>query len=99
MRIIVSDTSCLIDLRKASLLKVFLHLPYEILIPNTLFEDELLSFTDVERKMLLDGGLKVMTFRARRLRGRERSFAPVRACRSTMVSHLRSRKVIQAACC
>jgi len=60
MRIIVSDSNCLIDLRKASLLRVFLRLPYEILIPNTLFEDELLSFTDVERKMMLDGGLKVI---------------------------------------
>ncbi len=30
------------------------------LIPNTLFEDELLSFTDNEKKTLLDGGLKVV---------------------------------------
>jgi len=44
MRIVVSDSSCLIDLKKASLLGVFLSLPYEILIPNTLFEDELLKF-------------------------------------------------------
>src|ERR1035441_3053918 len=36
MRIIVSDGSCLIDLRTAALLGVFLSLPYEILIPNTL---------------------------------------------------------------
>jgi hypothetical protein len=36
VRIIVSDSSCLIDLRKASLLDVFLRLPYEIVIPNTL---------------------------------------------------------------
>lgn len=35
MRIIVSDSSCLIDLRKASLLEAFLALPFEILIPNT----------------------------------------------------------------
>ncbi|MEQ1792968.1 MAG: hypothetical protein ABL970_02155 [Nitrospira sp.] len=59
MRIIVSDSSCLIDLRKASLLKTFLRLPYEILIPNTLFEEELLKFT-IEEKALLSGGLKVM---------------------------------------
>lgn len=39
MRIISSDSSCLIDLRKASLLGVFLRLPFEILIPNSLFED------------------------------------------------------------
>jgi hypothetical protein len=60
MRIIVSDTSCLIDLRKASVLVVFLQLPFEILIPNTLFEDELLSFTEAEKKTLLNGGLKVI---------------------------------------
>ena len=60
MRIIVSDSSCLIDLKKASLLGVFLSLPYEILIPNTLFEDELLSFTAGEKRMLLQGGLQVV---------------------------------------
>ena len=60
MRIIISDSSCLNDLRKASLLAVFLRLPFEILIPNTLFEDELLSFTDDEKKTLLRGGLKVV---------------------------------------
>jgi hypothetical protein len=60
MRIIISDSSCLIDLSKASLLAVFLRLPFEILIPNTLLEDELLSFTDGEKKMLLHGGLKVV---------------------------------------
>ena len=43
MRIIVSDSSCLIDLRKVGLLDAFLKLPYEFLIPNTLFEDELLK--------------------------------------------------------
>jgi hypothetical protein len=57
MRIIISDSSCLIDLRKASLLAVFLRLPFEILIPNTLFEGELLSFTDDEKKTLLREGL------------------------------------------
>ena len=60
MRIIVIDASCLIDLRKASLLAVFLLLPFEILIPHTLFEDELLSFTDNEKKTLLGGGLKAV---------------------------------------
>ncbi len=60
MRIIISDASCLIDLRKAALLAVFIRLPFEILIPNTLFDDELLSFTDNEKNGLLDGGLKVV---------------------------------------
>lgn len=60
MRIIISDTSCLIDLRKVALLAAFLRLPFEILIPNTLFEDELLSFTANEKKALIEAGLKVV---------------------------------------
>ena len=60
MRIIISDTSCLIDLRKAALLAAFLRLPFEILIPNTLFEDELLSFTAEEKRTLVKAGLKVV---------------------------------------
>src|ERR1017187_10040498 len=60
MRLIISDSSCLIDLRKASLLDAFLKLPYEILIPNTLFEEELLKFTGAQKNALIHGGLKVM---------------------------------------
>jgi predicted nucleic acid-binding protein len=60
MRIIVSDSSCLIDLRKASLLDTFQRLPYEVLIPNTLFEDELLKFTTSQKQALIAGGLKVV---------------------------------------
>lgn len=60
MSIIVSDSSCLIDLRKASLLDAFLKLPDEILIPNTLFEDELLKFTSSQKRALIRGGLKVI---------------------------------------
>jgi len=59
MRIVVSDSSCIIDLRKVSLLDVFLMLPYEILIPNTLFEEELLKFTEAQKRALIKGGLKV----------------------------------------
>jgi predicted nucleic acid-binding protein len=60
MRIVVSDSSCLIDLRKVSLLDAFLRLPYEFLIPNTLFEEELLKFTAAQKNALVRGGLKVM---------------------------------------
>jgi hypothetical protein len=59
VRIIVSDSSCLIDLRKASLLDVFLRLPYEILIPNTLFEEELIRFTAEQKEALVRGGLQI----------------------------------------
>ena len=41
------------------MLAAFLQLPYEILIPNTLFEDELLRFTDDEKK-LLRSSMKIM---------------------------------------
>ena len=60
MRIVVSDSSCLIDMRKVSLLYLLLRLPYEFLIPNTLFEEELLKFTAAEKKALVCGGLKVV---------------------------------------
>jgi predicted nucleic acid-binding protein len=55
MRIVVSDSSCLIDLRKAALLDAFVKLPYELLIPNTLFEDELVKFTAAQRRVLERG--------------------------------------------
>src|ERR1700719_4611565 len=58
--IIVSESSCLIDLRKASLLHVFLRLPYEMVIPNTLFEEELIRFTDDQKEALVRGGLQIV---------------------------------------
>lgn len=60
MRIIISDSSCLIDLRKASLLDAFVSLPYDLWIPNTLFEEELLKFTAAQKETLVQGGLKVI---------------------------------------
>lgn len=60
LQVVISDTSCLIDLRKSSLLDAFLRIPYELLIPNTLFEDELLRFTVAQKKALIRGGLKVV---------------------------------------
>lgn len=60
IRIIVSDSSCLIDLRKAFLLDALIHLPYEIVIPDALFSDELVEFTEIERTSLINNGLKVL---------------------------------------
>lgn len=54
MRVIVSDTSCLIDLRKVRLLEAFLRTPFERVIPYTIFEDELLRFTDEERQLIAE---------------------------------------------
>jgi hypothetical protein len=41
-------------------LEGFLKLPYEIVIPDTLFEEELLKFSETEKRMLLDGGMRVL---------------------------------------
>ncbi len=60
MRIVVSDSSCLIDLRKVSLLEALLRLPCEFLIPDTLFDDELLKFTAAQKRALVRGGLQVI---------------------------------------
>jgi predicted nucleic acid-binding protein len=60
MRIVISDNSCLIDLRKASLLDALLSLPYEFIIPNTLFEEELIKFTPAQKRELIRRGLKVI---------------------------------------
>ena len=59
MRIVVSDTSCMIDLRKADLLEAVLRLPYTFVMPDTLFEDEWLCLTDAEKRALCDLGLEV----------------------------------------
>lgn len=68
IRIVVSDSSCLIDLRKALLLKTFLRLPYEFLIPNTLFEGELLCFfTHAEKQDLISDGLNVIDLPGKRV--------------------------------
>jgi len=60
VQVVISDSSCLIDLRKTSLLDAFVRLPYELLIPNTLFEEELLQFSATQKKALVRGGLKVV---------------------------------------
>lgn len=52
MRIIVSDSSALIDVRKGNLLESFLRLPYELVIPDVLLESELLSFSKGELALI-----------------------------------------------
>jgi len=60
MRIVVSDSRCLIDPRNVTLLDTFLRLPYEFLISTTLFEEVPLRFTAVQKKTLVCSGLKIM---------------------------------------
>jgi rRNA-processing protein FCF1 len=52
MQIAISDTSCLIDFRKASLLEAFAQLPYDLAIPDILFEQELVNFSNAEKELL-----------------------------------------------
>ncbi len=59
MRIVVSDTSCMIDLRKVSLLEDFRRLPYSFVMPDVLFEDEWLCISDGEKISLRRRGLEV----------------------------------------
>lgn len=59
MRIVVSDTSCMIDLRKAELLEAVLQLPHTFVMPDILFEDEWLCLSDAEKQSLCDLGLEV----------------------------------------
>ena len=59
MRIIVSDTSCMIHLEKAALLNAVLALPYAFVMPDALFEDEWLGLSESDKKTLCDSGLEV----------------------------------------
>ena len=61
MRIVVSDTSCMIDLRKGGLLEAMLRLPYSFVMPDTLFENEWLGLSADEKRALLNLGLEVHT--------------------------------------
>jgi len=60
MRIIVNDTSCLIDLRKAGLLHAALLLPFQFQIALPLIASELLDFTPAEIADLRGKGLEVI---------------------------------------
>lgn len=60
MRIIVSDSSCLIDMHKGGLLGAMFELPYRFSIVDTLFENELLSLSQNEKYMLRKRGMNVV---------------------------------------
>lgn len=59
MRIVVSDTSCIIDLHKVDLLFALLELPYSFVIPHPLFDGELHGLTTAEKAQLQRRGLDV----------------------------------------
>lgn len=74
MRIIVSDTSCLIDLHKVELLLTLLDLPYTFVIPHTLFSDELSALSEAERNSLVDAGLEIRELGGDGVRASQRYF-------------------------
>lgn len=59
MQIVITDSSALFDLKKGGLIRAMLELPFEFVIPDILFDGELLSFTEDEKNDLLYGGLKI----------------------------------------
>lgn len=61
MRVIVSDTSCVIDLHKAGLLEEFVCVRESIVIPQPLFDDEAITLSETEKHRLIDLGLQVET--------------------------------------
>ena len=60
MRIIVSDTSCLIDLRKADLLSAAMALGFRVQVALPLVHDELSSFAAEDWNRLTDQGLEIV---------------------------------------
>jgi uncharacterized protein YacL len=60
IQVIVSDTSCLIDLRKGGLLTTALALPFEFLVPLPLLAAELHDFTVADWADLRVRGLRVV---------------------------------------
>ena len=55
---LIVDSSCVIDLHKATLLLSMFELPNTIVMPQTLLDDELISLTDDEKRELYDRGLQ-----------------------------------------
>jgi len=61
IRVIISDTCCVIDLHKVNLWIALIKLPnYKIVIPDTLYHEELLGISLAQREQWLAAGLTVM---------------------------------------
>ena len=59
MRVVISDSSALIDLAKAQLIENTLALPYEFVIPDVIFADELIDLKHYKKEQLLELGFKI----------------------------------------
>ncbi len=61
MRIIINDSSALIDLAKTRLLERLLPLPCRFIIPDVLYADELITLQNYHREQLLEIGFTLGT--------------------------------------
>lgn len=59
MRVLVSDTSILIELARWLLLESLFKLPFEFAVPDALYENELLELGGIDRKRLKGLGLRI----------------------------------------
>lgn len=59
MHILVSDTSILIELDAHKVLRQLFQLPQEIVIPDLLYESELITLSSCRKEELLEWGLRV----------------------------------------
>lgn len=59
MKVIVSDTSVIIDLCKVQLIEPAFSLPYEFVVPDVMLQDEFLDLSNYEPGDLLASGLAV----------------------------------------
>ncbi len=59
MRVLVSDSSVLIEFAKRELLDRMFQLPFEFAVPDLLFDQELIDLGRYSRQDLLDFGLRV----------------------------------------
>ena len=58
MPTLIADSSCVIDLHKVGLVVPLFELPYTIVMPQTLLDDELIRLTEDEKRGLMDLGLR-----------------------------------------
>ena len=56
MRVVISDSSVLIDLAKIQLIESTLALPYDFVIPDVIFADELIDLKHYKKEQLLELG-------------------------------------------
>ena len=75
MPTLVADSSCVIDLHKVGLLLPLFELPYTIVMPQSLLDDELIRLTGDEKREMIDRGLRARHLDAEGLVQAERYFA------------------------